>query len=277
MARTKRKKPTAKRAWGICLRVALAAAVALGALQLGWLLRPTDRTQPLPALQESPYSPEDFYWEDGFLQCAAAEIKMGIDVSSHQGIIDWDKVKAAGVEFVFVRLGNRGYGDGKLYEDRFAAENLRGAKKAGLAVGAYVFSQAVSVAEAEEEAAFALERLEGITLDMPLVFDWEYVSETARTANVSRRTLTDATAAFCRKAEAAGYEAMVYFNVTQARDLLYLEELTAYKFWLAMYDTTMAFPCKVDFWQYTSTGKIDGIAGDVDINMMFLHKKQISA
>lgn len=276
MAKTKRRKKTAKDIVFICLRVALAILVVLGALQIAWLLRPKNETPPQPALEESPYTAEDFYWEEGFLHCSAGEVKMGIDVSVYQGDIDWTKVKEAGVEYVFVRLGNRGYGDGKLYADEKAMDNIRGAKAAGIPVGAYIFSQAISVDEALEEANFALEKLEGITLDMPLVFDWEYVSETARTANVTRRTLTDSTAAFCSAVEEAGYEAMVYFNQTQARDLLFLEELTAYKFWLAMYDTAGQFPCKVDFWQYTSQGKIPGITGDVDINLMFLYKKQIS-
>lgn len=277
MARTKGKKKTTRQVVLICLRVALAVAVVLAALQIGWYLRPVKEEQPLPVLEESPYTAEDFYWEDGFLRCSAGEVKMGIDVSVYQGDIDWARVKDAGVEYAFVRLGSRGYGDGKLRADEKAMDNLRSAKAAGISVGAYVFSQAISVEEALEEAEFALEKLEGMALDLPLVFDWEYISETARTAKVTRRLLTDCTAAFCRAVEEAGYEAMVYFNQTQARDLLYLEELTAYKFWLAMYDTAGTFPCKVDFWQYTSTGKIPGIQGDVDINLMFLYKKQISA
>lgn len=279
MAKTKRKKKTVER-WNVCLRVAVAIALVLGAAQVIWLLRPAEEEPepaPLPVLQESPYTAEDFYWEEEFLQCSAGETKMGIDVSAHQGAIDWARVKEAGVEFVFVRIGYRGYVDGKLYADERARENIRGAKQAGIAVGAYLFSQAVSVEEALEEAAFALGQLEGISLDMPLVFDWEYVSETARTAEVTRRMLTDCTAAFCRTVEESGYDAMVYFNLSQARDLLHLEELTAYGFWLAMYDVKGQFPCDVDLWQYTSTGKIPGIEGNVDINMMFLHKKQISS
>ncbi len=277
MAKRRKRKTSAKRWLGIALRVALAVAILLAALQLAWLLRPVNETKPLPALEESPYTPEDFYWEEDLLQCAADQTVMGIDVSAHQGKIDWQQVKQAGVEYAFIRVGNRGYGDGKLYADEYAAENLKQAKAAGIRIGAYLFSQAVSVQEALEEAEFALRQLEGVALDMPLVYDWEYVSETARTAAVDRRTLTDCTAAFCRRVEEAGFEAMIYFNVTQARDLLYLEELTNYRFWLAMYDVAGKFPCKVDFWQYTNTGKIDGIEGNVDINMMFLYKKQNSA
>lgn len=253
------------------LPAVLAAVLFLAAVLTLWLLIPEPPVVPdtPPSLQESPYDPEDFYWDGEILYCAASETVVGIDVSSHQGDIDWQQVKAAGVEYAFIRIGNRGYGNGKLYADERAQENLKEAKAAGLAVGAYLFSQAISVAEAMEEAEFALQQLEGISLDMPLVYDWEYVSPEARTANVDRRTLTDCTLAFCRRVEEAGYEAMIYFNVTQAKELLYLEELTHYRFWLAMYDTAGTFPCKVDYWQYTNEGTIPGIEGYVDINMMF--------
>ena len=215
------------------------------------------------------WSPADFFWEDGFLQCAAAEVVTGIDVSSHQQEIDWQRVKEAGVEFVFVRLGYRGYETGLLTEDAFALENLDGARAAGLSVGAYVFSQALDTAEAEEEAAFALGILAGRELDLPLVFDWEYVSQEARTGGMDRQTLTECTLAFCRAVENAGYEPMVYFNGSQARDLLDLEELSGYRFWLAQYDHSLPFPCRADFWQYTDSGEVPGISGKVDLNLIF--------
>jgi len=219
--------------------------------------------------QERAWAPADFYWQDGILQCDAGEAVTGIDVSSHQEQIDWQQVKAAGIEFVFVRLGYRGYETGVLTQDTRALQNLDGAKAAGLSVGAYVFSQALDIKEAEEEAAFALEILAGRRLDLPLVFDWEFVSKDARTGNMDRRTLTDCTLAFCRAAETAGYEPMVYFNGSQARDLLYLEELSGYRFWLAQYDHSLPFPCQADFWQYTDSGEIPGISGKVDLNLIF--------
>ena len=165
-----------------------------------------------------------------------------------------------------VRLGNRGIADGQLYEDEFARQNLEGARAAGLKVGAYFYSQALTVAEAKEEAAKALEILDGFLLDMPLVFDWEQES---RTENVDKRTLTDCTLAFCDAVAQAGYEPMVYFNSYQAQELLVLEELQHLPWWLAMYDITAEFPYKVDMWQYTCTGTIPGIEGNVDINLLF--------
>ena len=223
----------------------------------------------LPPLEESPWSPQDFSWQDGFLVSPDVKTVKGIDVSSHQQEIDWQQVKAAGVEFVFVRLGYRGYETGVLTEDPRALENLDGAKAAGVRVGAYLFSQAITVAEAEEEAAFAQKILGDRQLDLPVVFDWEYVSQEARTGGMDRRTLTDCTLAFCRKIEGAGYEAMIYFNGFQARELLYLEELTRYPFWLAQYDHSVTFPCRVAYWQYTDSGSIPGIEEPVDLNMMF--------
>lgn len=230
---------------------------------------PQPVTRPHPVLTPNPFTPEDFYYDGDFLACSAAETVMGIDVSHHQKEIDWQQVKAAGVEFVMVRLGNRGIGDGKLYIDSYAVSNLRGAREAGLKVGAYFYSQALNLEEAREEANLALEILDGFQLDMPLVYDWEQES---RTENMDARTLTDCTLAFCEVVESAGYEPMVYFNSFQAQELLILEELTQYPWWLAMYDITSEFPYKVDMWQYTCTGSIPGIAGNVDINLLLQEK-----
>ena len=222
-----------------------------------------------PTLTPSPYTSSDYRYEDGFLTCTAGSTVMGIDVSSHQGTIDWQQVAAAGVEFAFIRLGNRGYLSGDLSEDGYAAQNLTGAKAAGIKIGAYFFSQAVSVDEALEEAKFALDILNGMALDLPLVFDWEYISADARTAEVKARLLTDCTLAFCERVKTAGYTPMVYFNSSQAKDLLHMQELKQYPWWLAMYDVTAEFPCKVDIWQYTNTGSVPGISGNVDINLLF--------
>ena len=250
------------------------AAVLLAAFALVWVVVKDSRppadapsTEPSATLPANPYTPADFQWQDGYLVCTAADTVMGIDVSYHQQEIDWQQVKAAGVEFAMIRLGNRGISAGDLRIDPMALANLTGARQAGLRIGAYFYSQAVTVKEASEEAALALEILNGMELDLPLAFDWERES---RTENVDRRTLTDCTIAFCEAVEAAGYTPMVYFNYYQARDFLYLEELTDYCWWLAMYDTAETFPWRMDLWQYTHTGSVPGITGNVDINLLFL-------
>ncbi len=258
--------------------------LALGVV-LVLLLWPSQKTpapqsavpaETLPPLDANPYKPEDFAEIDGYLACVTGPCSMGIDVSSYQGDINWQQVKHAGVEFVIIRIGGRGYGqEGNLYADSRAQEYYRGAKAAGLQVGAYFFSQAVSRGEAYQEAQYALELLEGWELDLPVVYDWEYISASARTAKVDARTLTDCAKTFCKAVEDAGRSAMVYFNPNQAKYRMYLEELTEYPFWLAMYDAPMSFPYEVEFWQYTDTGRIPGIYGNVDINLM-LPKKPIA-
>ena len=258
------------------LLLALAGvAVVLGIL-MAVIFQPgqpqVQATEPVSTLAPpapNPYGPEDFAEVDGYLACVTGPYSMGVDVSEYQGNIDWEKVKSAGVEFVFIRVGGRGWGEeGRLYADGAARTYYEGAKKAGLQVGAYFFSQAVSAEEAMEEARFALSLVEGWQLDLPLAYDWEYVSSSARTAKVTARTLTDCTLAFCRAVEEAGEKPMVYFNPSQARDRMHLEELTEYPFWLAMYDAPMHYPYEVAFWQHTKKGSVPGIRGNVDINLL---------
>jgi GH25 family lysozyme M1 (1,4-beta-N-acetylmuramidase) len=224
----------------------------------------------LPEPEKNPYGKLDFQYEGRYLGCVKAGTSPGIDVSYYQGQIDWEKVKASGIEFAIIRIGYRGYGaEGKLVEDKLAYDNLEGALKAGLKVGVYFFSQATSVEEALEEADFVLERIRKYDITMPVVFDWEYISEEARTANVDPRTLTDCYLAFCGKLEEEGYTPMAYFNSYQSRKMMYLTELEQYPFWLALYSDRMTYPYRIEMWQYTDSGKVPGIEGNVDINLMF--------
>lgn len=249
---------------GIRMIPVLLAAVLLS----GCAGEAPEPTQPSYTLPPSLYTPEDF-WPDGdALVCTAGETVMGIDVSSHQGSIDWQAVAASGVKFAFVRLGFRGYETGGLQNDVFVDLNLKGAREAGIAVGAYFFSQAVSPDEAVEEAEFALRILDGFPLELPLVYDWEYVSDTARTADVDKQTLTDCTLAFCAAVEEAGYRPMVYFNTNQIRKLD-MEQLAQYPWWIAKYDWSQEFPCRADIWQYSNQGTVFGISGKVDLNLLF--------
>lgn len=234
----------------------------------------TDPTGPtLPPPEANPYGRNDFqYNENNYLTCLEGESIVGIDVSYHQGDIDWEQVRASGVEFVMMRVGYRGYGEsGKLVEDTNFKANIQGALDAGLEVGVYFFSQALDLKEVEEEVAFLLERIGGYEITMPVVYDWEYVSDEARTANMDARTLTDCSKHFCDLILEAGYQPMVYFNRNQAAYLLHLEELTDYPFWLAAYTDRMGFPYKVDMWQYTDNGRVPGIEGPVDVDIMFVY------
>ncbi len=242
---------------------------------------PTVPTQPqplepnLPEPEENPYYPSDFVYEDGFLTCTAGETLTGIDVSAHQGLIDWQQVAAAGVDFAMIRAGYRGYKYGQVNEDSTAHMNIQLAQGAGLMVGVYFYSQAISVEEAVEEANFLVEFLEGYTLELPVVFDWERYSDEARTANVSGRTVTDCAIAFCDVIRGSGREPMIYFNSNQALNQLSLPELTEYGFWLAQYDTSVWFPYKVDMWQYTNKGSVPGVNTNVDLNIGFFQKDAV--
>ena len=156
---------------------------------------------------------------------------------------------------------------GKLVEDEYAKKNLAGATEAGLPIGAYFFSQALSMDEADQEIEYMLNILGDYRLDMPIILDWEIPASDARTANMDARTLTDIQLYFCEKMKGLGYQPMVYFNWHQSENLYYLSELEDFPFWLALYQDRMRYPWKVEMWQYTCTGRVPGINGDVDINV----------
>lgn len=199
----------------------------------------------------------------------------GIDVSSYQGDINWQLVREDGVEFAFIRAGYRGYGeDGKLCADEKFAVNYDGAHSAGVDVGVYFFSQAVTPEEAVEEANFVLEILDGRPLEYPIVFDWETVfvptgEDSPRTEDVMPQTLTLSAIAFCETIEDAGYKSMIYTNKKQAVLKYDLRQLKKYPIWFAYYDTTLNYCYDFDVWQY-GTAFIDGIEGEVDVNIAMI-------
>lgn len=195
---------------------------------------------------------------------------MGIDVSKYQGKINWEKVAADGVEFVFLRLGLRGYESGKLVEDETFQANIKGALDHGIKVGVYFFSQAITPEEAVEEANFVLERIAPYQIECPVVFDVERVnSSTARMNALTPQERTDVTIAFLDTIEAAGYQSMFYHNMETALLLLELERLRDYDRWFAYYGEDMYYPYDYGVWQYSEKGRIAGITGDVDMNIGF--------
>ena len=196
--------------------------------------------------------------------------RAGIDVSTHQKNIDWQAVAADGIEFAILRLGHRGYTEGGLFLDQTFDQNLRGALDAGLEIGVYFFSQAITPQEAEEEADYILSVLGGQPLAFPVVFDWESISgDQARTDGLDGETLTRCAAAFCKRIEDAGYRSGVYFNRTQGYLRYDLRQLTDYELWLAEYASVPDFYYHFDLWQYSHTGRVDGIEGDVDLDLAF--------
>lgn len=194
----------------------------------------------------------------------------GVDVSSYQGDIDWQQVYDSGVRFAIVRAGGMYYGSGELYTDDNFIKNIEGAKAAGLRVGAYFFSQAISEDEAEAEAKFVLDLLGDRKLDLPVFFDWERISgDTARTDGLDNETLTACAVKFCQTIESAGFDAGVYiYNDTgyYGYDLAQLEN---YTFWCVGISTYPCFYYAHEFWQYSFKGTVPGINADCDLNMMF--------
>ncbi len=205
-----------------------------------------------------------------YLQDGQVISHKGIDVSRHQGGIDWSLVAQDGVEFAFLRVGYRGYGTGKLLEDDRFEENIQAALAAGIKVGVYFYSQAVNETEVLEEAQFVLEKIAPYQIDCPVVFDVEKVSgEDARMNRLSKEERTALTVLFCQTIENAGYKPMIYYNTEMGAMMLQLEALEEYDKWFAAYTDDFYYPYAYQIWQYSQTGKVQGIQGNVDLNISF--------
>jgi len=225
-------------------------------------------------LKKTDFTPENVLkMENGEKQYAKDGVIIshkGIDVSKHQGSIDWKKVADSGVEFAMIRVGVRGYGSGKIVEDERYEENLKGAISNGLKVGVYFFSQAVDESEAVEEAEFVLERILPFKVDGPVVLDVEKVEDKgARMNALSREDRTDVALAFLQRVEQQGYKGMLYFNTEAGIAMLEPERLEDYEKWYAYYGEEPVNPYDYSIWQYSDKGKIPGISEKVDLNIAF--------
>ncbi|MBR0139418.1 MAG: glycoside hydrolase family 25 protein [Firmicutes bacterium] len=203
----------------------------------------------------------------------------GIDVSRYQGDIDWAKVAADGVRFAFIRLGYRGYGSGKMVLDEKFEANIRGAIENGVEVGIYFVTQALNAEEGAEEAAFVLENIAPYRVTWPIVLDMEETSgSNPRTANMTAEERTDAAIGFCEAIKKAGHTPMLYTHIRWYVEELQLERLTDYDKWFAQYFNRPFFPYAFQIWQYTSSGKVDGIKGNVDLNISFVdYSKKVNS
>ena len=230
-----------------------------------------DKAEEIP---ENTYDPSCFYMDGGFLRYESDTItsQVGIDVSAHQQEIDWQRVADSGVQFVILRVGYRGYTEGTIQEDAYFEQNLEGAIDAGLDVGVYFFSQAIDEQEAREEARFVLDKISGYLLAFPVFFDWEKIGSEARSDTMDLASLTIVTDTFCTEIRTAGYQAGLYFNQQLGYEELHLPSLQTYTFWLAEYNDTPSFAYHFDLWQYSASGTVDGIEGDVDLNLAFFRK-----
>lgn len=198
-------------------------------------------------------------------------LRTGVDVSDHQGEIDWQAVADAGIDFAIIRCGWRGYSAGGLNEDTYFRRNIEGAQAAGLDVGVYFFSQATSLAEGAEEAVYTLKLLEGYDLQLPVWFDWERIdTDTARTDDTPGSVVTDACLIFCEILESEGYEAGVYTYLNLAYYTYELDRLAGLPFWLGDPGDFPEFYYDHDIWQYTFTGSVPGIDKEVDMNVIYV-------
>ena len=192
-----------------------------------------------------------------------------IDVSSHNGDINWEKVKGAGIKGAMIRVGYRGYGDATIVEDDCFQKNIAGAKDAGLKVGVYFFSQATTPEEAIEEAEYVTKKIWGRGVTLPVAFDMEPFMGNERFINHDIKSKTEMADAFLRVVSKFGYEPILYGNPTWLTNDVDISKLTEYPVWLAHYTFSTDWPYAFRMWQFTSNGRVDGINGNVDINLIF--------
>lgn len=204
-----------------------------------------------------------YYIDDEVASC------MGVDLSEYQGEVDFHKLKEQGFDFVILRIGGRYYSEeGKMYVDTNYHQYYKRAKEAGLHVGGYFFSQAKNAQDGIEEAQFVLDSIKGMDFDYPVAFDWEHIDgDTARTDNVSSTDLTDAAIAFCDTIEEAGFESIIYSNTHLVYYEYELERLKDYDFWIADYEDKPSMYYNFTMWQYNIEGQVEGIDGNVDLNI----------
>jgi len=193
------------------------------------------------------------------------EIAWGIDVSSYNGDIDWETV-ASQADFAFVRVGYRGYTYGEITEDKLYKDNLKGANQNGVPVGVYFYTQAVSEAEAEEEAQFALDAVKGYNITLPVVIDFEYPQKKGKhtgrlwDAQLSKKERTAVINAFCDTVRKAGYTPAIYASTYIYESQLNLGSIEDDVFiWVADYNPEITYDGYYDIWQYSAEGSCDGV------------------
>ena len=193
---------------------------------------------------------------------------MGIDISKHNGNIDWNAVKNSGVQYVILRCGYRGSASGVLVEDQKFKSNIQGATAAGLKVGIYFFSQAVNEVEAVEEASMTLSLIKKYRITYPVYIDVE--SANGRADGISKAARTSVINAFCQTIRNSGYTPGLYANKNWLTEKINTGALGGCKIWLAQYVAAPTYGGRYEMWQYSSRGSIAGIKGNVDLNVSYM-------
>lgn len=221
---------------------------------------------------KSPYTNYTYTHQTKFDDCQKIN---GVDVSQHDKTVDFKKLKKAGIDFVFVRIGYTGYTKSKfsLNYDTAYKTNITKALDAGLAVGAYWYSQALNASEAVQEAQKMLSAIRNYNITLPVVMDYEFAGTSAGrldSAKLSKDAMTNNALAFLGEVSTAGYDGCLYANASFLTNQLNAEQISEdYKIWLAHYTTNTSYSGGFDFWQYTETGKVNGISGGADVNFWY--------
>ncbi|MCI5588805.1 MAG: SH3 domain-containing protein [Lachnospiraceae bacterium] len=229
----------------------------------------------------SPFTSSTYTHDDAFDDM---NIYHGVDVSYYNGTIDWTKAKKAGVQYAIIRVGYRGYGAaGTLCTDTQFLNNIKGAQKAGVKIGVYYFTEAINEKEAIEEAEYCINKISDYDVTLPVAIDYEFPTSGGKpvgrmyNAKLSKKAATKNVTAFCKTIKNAGYTPMVYANKSDLATLIDGAALSKnYKIWLANYTTNTTYSGKYEFWQYTSSGKVNGITGNsgrVDCNFWYTKTK----
>lgn len=232
------------------------------------------RERILGQIPKNPYIMENFVLEDGYMTYRNEDGEkishLGIDLSYHNQMVDWDKLASSGVEFVMLRCGYRGYTEGGLVKDEKFEEYAAEANRVGIALGVYFFTQSVTVDEAKEEANFVLDLIKDYDISYPVALDTEYVNdESARTneTEIEDDLRSEMAIAFCERIKEAGYYPIIYSSENWIRRNMNLEMLSDYDFWAAQYQEENDFLYDFTIWQYTEKGSIPGVNEDVDLDI----------
>lgn len=242
-----------------------------------YIVKVPERRRVLGTLPVNPYNPDGFKIEDGFMayydENGNKISHLGIDLSYHQQNVNWDELAMAPIEFVFLRVGYRGYSEGGLIEDEKFREYATAANERDIPLGVYFYSQAITVEEAQEEARFVLDLIKDYNISYPVVFDTEYVADSKARTNVAemdRELRTDICLAFVDCISEQGYYPMIYASENWIRRNLNYEDLQEYDFWAPQYLDQNDFLYDFTIWQYTESGNFPGVSEEVDINISMI-------